>query len=255
MIRTIIVDDEPLGREAVCSLLAEAADFPVVDECDGGEAAIRQIKALQPDAVFLDIQMPGCDGFDVMTRLGDRMPLTVLVTAYDQFAVRAFDSYALDYVLKPVEPERFRKTLDRVRQKCRGQDAGDLRGLIDEITGRRPRPDRLMFQSAGHLVLFAPDELQWVEAAGNYVKLHGAQRECLVRQPIAETERRLDAARFVRIHRSYLVNLAAVRELRAAGRGGDPVVILCDGTKLPVSRTHLAAITARLAEMPRFGGE
>ena len=254
-VRTLVVDDEPLAREAMRLQLAETPDFDVIAECAGGEEAIVEIEAQRPDIVFLDIQMPGCDGFDVITRLDQAMPLTVFVTAYQQHALRAFDSYALDYVLKPVDPERFQTTLDRVRRRVAQRRAGhgntELTNFVAELVGRQQRPERLVFKSMGHLVLLAPEELQWIEASGNYVKIHAEGKKYLVRDTIGRMERRLESDQFIRIHRSSIVNVNYIREVRSSDSTGDIEVLLCNGKDLPVGRSYRAAILQRVAD---FGG-
>ncbi len=250
MIRTIIVDDEALGREAVRGQLRDCTDFDVIAECSGGADAIARIRKLAPDVVFLDIQMPEVDGFDVLTELGDEAPITVMVTAYDQYAVRAFEHYALDYVLKPIEPERFARTLERIRRRVEtagaGQRTTELRDLLVSLSGRTASPDRLAFKATRGLVFLEPDELEWVESAGNYLKVHAAGEEHLIRETMANFCRRLDPSRFLRIHRSFLANVNHVREIRLSGTGTDYEVILRTGETLPIGRSYRDAVVARL---------
>ncbi|MFC1759151.1 LytR/AlgR family response regulator transcription factor [Planctomycetota bacterium] len=242
-IRAIIVDDEPLGREAVRRLVAQASDFVVIAECAGGEEALREIPSQNPDVVFLDIQMPRCDGFDVVTRLDQSMPPTVFVTAYDEYAIRAFDVYALDYVLKPVEPVRFQKTLERVRSH-----SGDSKvtGLLDEIHGRTIVPSRLVFKTSTRLLILSPNELLWVESAGNYVRLHTADGQHLVREGIGKLAARLDRPQFIRVHRSAIVNVAVVRGLRQDDSSSDPDLHLIDGSVIPVGRSFRTDVARAL---------
>ena len=250
MIRTVIVDDEALGREAVREQLRGCTDFDVIAECTGGADAIARVRELRPDVVFLDIQMPGIDGFDVLTELGGDAPITVMVTAYDQYAVRAFEHYALDYVLKPIAPGRFAQALERIRRRVAevrsGQGTSKLRDLLANLSGQIASPDRLVFKATRGLVFLEPDELEWVESAGNYLKVHVSGEEYLIRETMAGFCKRLDASRFLRIHRSFLVNINLIREIRAAGSGTDYEVLLRTGGTLPVGRSYREPVVARL---------
>ncbi len=250
MIRTIIVDDEALGREAVREQLRGCSDFDVIAECSGGADAIARIRQLVPNVVFLDIQMPGSDGFDVLIELGGDAPITVMVTAFDQYAVRAFEHYALDYVLKPIEPDRFAQALERVRQRVAelrsGQSTSKLRDLLANLSGQIPSHDRLVFKATRGLVFLEPDELEWVESAGNYLKVHAGGEEYLIRETMSAFCNRLDASRFLRVHRSFLVNVNRIREIRLVGGGTDCEVVLRTGGSLPVGRSYRDAVVTRL---------
>jgi two-component system LytT family response regulator len=220
MIRALIVDDEPLAREAIRDLLAADGAFEIAGECESGEQAVGAIAELRPDVVFLDVQMPGVDGFGVVERVGvERMPLTVFVTAYDRYALQAFEAQALDYVLKPFDEERFRRVLQRVK-------------------GREPA-DRLAIKSGGRTVFLRRDEIVWFEASGNHVKVRTAGESYLLRETIKNLEARLDAGRFVRIHRSTIVNADHVREIRP-WYTGEYVVVMQGGQELTLSRGYRA---------------
>jgi two-component system LytT family response regulator len=250
MIRTVIVDDEALGREAVREQLRGCTDFDVIAECSGGADAVARIRQLIPDVVFLDIQMPGMDGFDVLTELGGDAPVTVMVTAYDQYAVRAFEHYALDYVLKPIEPVRFAQALEHVRQRVAevssGRSKSELHDLLANLSGQTACPDRLVFKATRGLVFVEPNELEWVESAGNYLKVHVSSEEYLTRETMAGFCDRLNTSRFLRIHRSFLVNIGCVREVRLTGSGTDYEIVLRTGGTLPVGRSYRDSVVAQL---------
>ena len=176
-IRALVVDDEPLARERVLTLLQQETDVEVVGECSDGGQAVSAIQQHSPDLVFLDVQMPGCDGFEVIQNIGiDRMPMVIFVTAYDQYALRAFEVHALDYLLKPFGKERFRETLKHAREGLERRRAGDLGrrllALVNDVKPEPPRVDRLVVKSGGRVFFLRTDEIDWIEAAGNYVRLH-----------------------------------------------------------------------------------
>ena len=249
-IRTIIVDDELLGRQAVYELLCNDARFEVVTQAGGGRDAIKTIGAVRPDLLFLDIQMPEVDGFDVLAALGDDLPVIVMVTAFNQHALRAFEHCALDYVLKPIDPERFDVTLTRVIERVNERRAGQrnvsLVNLLKELDSHRTQADRIILKASGMLLCLHPDELQWIESAGNYIKLHVEEDVYLMRETMGGISRRLNPAQFVRIHRSAIVNVREVRELRADRPGGECIAILRDGTEIAVGRTNRGALEACL---------
>lgn len=250
-IRTLVVDDEPLARERIRALLAEEADVEVVGEARDGEEAVKAILAHEPDLVFLDIQMPRMDGFEVIRTVGpDNMPLVVFVTAYDQHALKAFDVRALDYLLKPFDRERFAESIGRVRdaiEHAGGDELGRrLLELVRELKpGAPPRSDRLVIKSAGRLFFLRTDEIDWVEAAGNYVKLHVGAEEHLLRETMNGIEQKLDPDKFFRIHRSRIVNMERIKELQP-WFNGEYVVILRNGTKLTLSRGYREKLQERL---------
>lgn len=242
MIRALIVDDEPVARRGIRHRLRNEADVEVVGECGDGASAIDAIAELAPDLVFLDIQMPELGGFDVIDAIGiANMPAVIFVTAYDEHALRAFDVHAVDYVLKPIDRERFRTALDRARQRL-SQKGDDLRASLAAALGdlgRAPRPysKRLAIKSDGRVTLVDVHEVDRVEAAGNYVEIHVGPRHHLLRETMTSLEARLDPEHFVRVSRSSIVNSGRVRELQPTFNG-DFVVVLRDGTKVSGSRRY-----------------
>jgi two-component system, LytTR family, response regulator len=252
-IKTLVVDDEPLARERVVSLLKDEEGIELLGECRDGLEAIAAIKGLTPDLVFLDVQMPGADGFQVLKAVGaEHMPVVVFVTAYDQHALRAFDVRALDYLLKPFDRERFRDTLQRARTQIEQQDTGDLgRRLLALVKDLRPAPpktDRVVVKSGGRLFFLKTDEIDWIEAAGNYAKLHVGPQSHLLRETMTSLEARLDPERFVRIHRSRIVNMERVQELQP-WFNGEYVVILRNGSRLTLSRGYREKLQERLGKV------
>ncbi|MGH7612417.1 MAG: LytR/AlgR family response regulator transcription factor [Gemmatimonadales bacterium] len=229
-IRALIVDDEPLARRGIRQLLATYPDIVVVGECRDGPEAVRALASLKPDLVFLDIQMPGLDGIGVTRIHGvERMPVTVFVTAHDEFAVQAFEAQALDYLVKPLSEARFRVTISRVLERMRTR-------------GR----SRIAIQTGAGELLLDDGEIDWIEAQDDHAAIHAGANRYRVRQSLAAFESQLDPARFARVHRSAIVRLDHVRELKTDDAGGEAIVMLRDGTELPVSRRRLARIRARL---------
>ncbi len=257
-IRTLIVDDEPLARERLAGLLQPLEDIDVVGECRDGEEAVIAIHDLAPDLVFLDIQMPGMSGFDVIDAIGtDRMPLIVFVTAYDQHALRAFEVRALDYLLKPFDRERFTDALQRARKQLERDESGDigrrLLAMVKDLRRDQPRTDRLVVKSGGRLFFLRTDEIDWVEAAGNYVRLHVGGASHLLRETMAAMEARLGSHKFFRIHRSRIVNIERIQELQP-WLNGEYAVLLRTGARLTLSRgcrEKLQETLGRLSQ-PRF---
>ncbi len=242
------MDDEPLARQHLSSLLGSEPDFEIAGECSDGRTAIEAIRKLRPDLIFLDVQMPRMSGFEVLEALHvDCWPTIIFVTAFDQFAVRAFEAQALDYLLKPFHRDRFQAALNRVR---RGR-LPSPRGLA----GVRPEPDRLVAKCGDRLMFVPFDELEYIRASGNYVRLHFADKACDVRETITALEARLPAHRFVRIHRSYIVNLHAVVEVYPCG-GGEYLLSLQNGRQLPIGPNYPRSIREALqrAGLPRCGG-
>lgn len=241
-IRVLIVDDEPLVRRGIAALLAEEPEIEVLGEARNGTEAVTQIRATQPDLVFLDVQMPGLDGLGVLATLEpEERPAVVFVTAFDQYAVRAFDLHAVDYLLKPFDDERFRTALARVRGRLRAGEAATERAainaLISELRGTPAGPDRLAVRESGQIVLVPVSEIDWIEAADNYVRLHRGKQYHLLRESLGRLEETLDKRRFARIHRSAMVNLSRVKALEPVP-GGEYDVILLDGRRLTLSRGY-----------------
>lgn len=245
MIRVLIVDDEPIARRGIRQQLRGETDLEVIGEYGDGAAAIDAITGLAPDLVFLDIQMPEVGGFDVVEAIGvARMPAVIFVTAYDEHALRAFDVHAVDYVLKPIDRHRFRTAVERARRRL-AHAPGQLDRRIAAALGELGRPahdyaKRLAIKGDGRVILVDVDEVDRLEAAGNYVEVHSGARHHLVRETMASLEARLDPARFVRVSRSSIVNADRVRELQPMFNG-DFVVVLRDGTKVAGSRRYRAA--------------
>ncbi len=253
-VRTLIVDDEPLARERIRQLLAEEEDIEIVGEFEDGLAALEAIGEQQPDLVFLDVQMPELDGFELLSRLDPtRMPAIVFVTAHDQFALRAFEVHALDYLLKPFDQERFRAALDRARTWIarRGDEALDTRltSLLADLRGSAtPRvQERIAVKAGGRVILLKAEEIDWVEAADNYVSLHVGAASHLLRETMNGLERRLPSDRFLRISRSTIVNLDRVRELQPLFHG-EYAVILTDGKRLSLSRSYRDRLSVLLGK-------
>jgi two-component system LytT family response regulator len=247
-IRTMIVDDEELGRERVRMMLTEHPDIEVVAECGDGAEAVRTIERERPDLVFLDVQMPGMNGFEVLETLeGEPIPAVVFVTAHDDYALRAFDIHALDFLLKPFDNERFEKALERARVQvshARGT-AVDSRilSLLEDLKSDRKYPERLIVKAGGRVFFLRTEEIDWVEAAGNYVRLHARNEAHLLRESMKNMEAKLDPKLFVRIHRSAIVNVDRIKELEPWFHG-EYIVIMRDGTRLTSSRVFSDRLTA-----------
>jgi two-component system LytT family response regulator len=241
-IRAIIVDDEPLAREGVRLHLQAESDIEVVGEAGTGEEAVTLIETLRPDLLFLDVQMPGLDGFAVLDAVGAaHMPVTIFTTAYDEFALRAFDAHAIDYILKPYDAERFRNAIERARMQLNGRRRSQtderLDSLLEELRTRNQYLERLVVRSGGRILILRAAEIDWIEAASNYVRLHAGGREYLLRETMTALEGKLDPMEFVRIHRSTIVRVERIRELEPLFQG-DYVVVLDDSTRLTSSRGY-----------------
>lgn len=243
--RAIIVDDEPLARERLRGLLAKETDVQILAECGDGQEAVTTIRRENPDVVFLDIQMPELDGFGVLRELkSGRMPLIIFVTAFDEFAVKAFEVHALDYLLKPFDRDRLKQALTRAREELKSPNPTELTekltallGSLQPGAGDGRTGDRLAVKLDGRVIFLRPNDIDWLEAQDNYVKLHVGREAHLVRDTLSSFEGRLDARRFIRIARSTIVNIDRVREMQPMFHG-EYVVILHDGTKLTLSRGY-----------------
>lgn len=259
-IRTLIVDDEPAARDAIRSLLAGDSDIRIVGECADGRSALRAIASTSPDLLFLDVQMPEMDGFSMLRQLDPaRLPVVVFVTAFDQYALRAFDVHATDYLLKPFDDDRFREAVSRAKTSVRAGQLGrlseELRALLDGVS-QPPAPatipggpylKRLVIKSGGRVTLLNVRDIDWIEAEGDYVKIHVGKAWHLLRETMKRLESQFDPARFVRIHRSTIVNVERLKELQPYFRG-EYVVILQDGKSLKLSRgykEHLESVLGR----------
>jgi two-component system, LytTR family, response regulator len=254
MIRVLVVDDQPIARERIVSLLADESDIEVVATAGSGPEAVDAVQRLKPDLVFLDMQMPELDGFGVIETIGaDRMPPTVFVTAYDQYSIRAFEVHALDYLLKPFGRIRFQKALARARLQLDRNRSGELAerllALVDQLRGPdagKRAVERVMVRAGGRVAFVDVDHIDWVEAEGNYARLHVGQDTYLQRETMVSLLARLGEDDFFRIHRSRIVNVSRIRELKLAA-GGDYDVILRTGVRLGLSRLYKDALQARLA--------
>ncbi len=238
-LRVLVADDESPARRRLLRFLAEAPDLEVVGEAANGLEAVEALERLRPDLLFLDVQMPELDGFGVIREVGlAALPATIFVTAYDHYALPAFDAHAVDYLLKPFDQARLDRALERARQRlAAGALARGLEEALREI-GRQARPaDRLLVRSGERRHLLPLAELQWVEAENNHVRLHAVSGSYLMRETMRAMEARLDPARFRRIHRSSIVNLDHVTQLQP-WFGGDYLVLMKDGSKLTLSRTY-----------------
>lgn len=258
-LRVVIVDDEPTARRGLRLLLEREAGVEIVGEATGGAEAVALIDRMRPDLVFLDVQMPGGSGFDVLARLGPGVvPAVVFVTAYDEHALRAFDVNAVDYLLKPYDDARFAAALQRGRDEVRRRQADQINSrltrLLDYLQqGASPAPapapadERILLKTSGEILFLKPAEIDWIEAEGDYMKFHVAGRAHLMRETMARLEARLDPRRFLRIHRSTMVNIDRVRKL-SPSFGGEYAVVLQDGTKLKLSRGYHEKIAALLGQ-------
>ena len=238
-LRILFADDEPLARQRLTDLLAAEQDVEVVGACADGEEAAEAILAQRPDIVLLDVQMPGLSGFEVVEAIGaEDLPAVIFVTAHDEFAPRAFDAHAVDYLLKPVAPERFRAAIERARSRLahrRGNGASpDLRALLDTLSQRQGYPERFAVRVGHRLIFVRVASIDWIGAEGNYASLHAGKQVHLIRETMAGLERRLDPNVFLRIHRSTIVNLERVREIQSLSNRTF-VLILEDGSKLESS--------------------
>jgi len=241
-IQVLIVDDEPLARERIRKLLQKEADLEIIGECADGSEAVAAIRKQRPDLVFLDVQMPELDGFGVLEQLEPGpIPVVVFVTAHDRFALRAFEVHALDYLLKPFDAERFRNALERARDRVQGRQTGELSHRISELladlrTGAK-KQDRLAVKTGGKILFLRMAEIEWIEAADNYVNLHLGSEAHLHRETMAALEEKLPADKFMRISRSTIVNIERIKELQPLFHG-EHAVILRNGTRLTLSRSH-----------------
>jgi two-component system LytT family response regulator len=251
----LIVDDEELARRGIRSRLEGVDDVEIAGECENGRTAVEAIRDREPDLVFLDVQMPGLDGFDVIEEIGaDAMPVVIFVTAYDEHALRAFEVHALDYLLKPLDEDRFHDALDRARTRHAERSASDLSDrlatLLADVDPDRETPEasaseprsRFPVRTGGRIRFVDADDIRWVEAAGDYVRLHTGETTHLLRETMSGMEEQLDPDRFLRIHRSTIIDTDRLEELRPYGNN-EYIVVLDDGTELKLSRTYRDDLT------------
>jgi two-component system LytT family response regulator len=247
MIRVLIADDEPLARAGLRDLIALEADLEVVGEARDGPDAVAAIHRMQPDLVFLDVEMPGYSGVDVLARLEVPIPAVVFVTAYDAYAIQAFEVNAVDYLLKPVESARFHRAVARARAQLAVTEPAleRLTSALDALD-RGPGPSsRFVVKSAGRIRFVRVEDVVYIEAAGNYVRLHTRDARHSIRETMQGLEQRLDPTRFLRIHRSFFVNLDEVREIQHWVKD-ELIVLLKGGGKLPLSRAYRVHLEERL---------
>jgi two-component system LytT family response regulator len=247
-VRALIVDDEPPARSLIREYLKDVGRIEVIGECGNGREAIEAINDQVPDLVFLDVQMPGLDGFDVLERI-DVLPDIVFSTAYDEYAIEAFDTGAVDYLLKPCSKGRFRKAIERALERHEQNDheyADRLAALLQEARHEDDaHPERLYVRHGDKIIPVDPGSIRWIEAAGDYSKLHATDKTYLSSMGIGELEERLDENRFARVHRSHVIAFPFVDHLRSDGSGGYKVT-LDDGTTVRVSRSYAPEIRDRL---------
>ncbi len=247
----MIVDDEPLAREGLRMLLSADADISAIQEANDGRQAVSAIRDLRPDLVFLDVQMPEMDGFSVVREIGaDRMPAVVFVTAHDKYAIQAFEINAIDYLLKPVTEKRFAGALQRAKTRLTARPADEntrqIISLLETIAVPRSYLKRLAVRSAGKTVFVDVEDIDWIEAAENYVELHAGRAAHLVHVALNTLEKSLDPERFARIHRSLIVNIGRIKELQSALHG-EYVITLENGVRLQSGRLYNAKLKALAA--------
>jgi two-component system LytT family response regulator len=241
-IQTIIVDDEPLARKFLREMLRDDPDVDIVAECGSGYEAIRAVKKLKPDLLFLDIQMPELDGFGVLQALElEHVPLVIFVTAYDQYAMRAFEVHALDYLLKPFDDHKFERAMVRAKAQIRGRENKrtdeNMLGLLRDLKGRSSYVERIPVKSSDRIILLRTEKIDWIESDDNYVKIHSGKSSHQVRETITNLERQLNPAKFLRIHRSTIVNIESIEALQPS-LNGEYRVILNNGAQLTLSRRY-----------------
>jgi two-component system LytT family response regulator len=262
-LRCLIVDDEPLARSSLRRLLGDDPDVEVVGECANGREALAAVKTHTPDLLFVDVQMPGMDGFELVEQLrADKLPMVIFATAFDRFAVKAFDAHAVDYLLKPLDDERFRQAVERAKQRRKLEQVADATRKLTEMLDSmrlvlddgpaakvgRPAggyPERISIHQSGRVEIVELANVVWIEAADQYVLFHTDKTEHLMREPMAELEKKLDPTRFVRIHRSAMVALPHVRRFERDSSGTGKVLVGKD-LWLPVSRSRTALLRDRL---------
>src|SRR5215203_68701 len=256
-IRTLIVDDEPLARRNQRLLLEKDPQIEILEECRNGREAVKAINTLSPDLIFLDIQMPAMDGFDVLQRVGpEHIQAIIFVTAFDKYALKAFDVHALDYLLKPFDDDRFTQALERAKSQIQSREINKLSEQLlalleareNERQGSRQNQNyltRLMIKVSGRVVLLKVEEIDFIEADGNYAKLHVGRKAHLLREKMHDLEGQLNPAKFVRIHRSIIVNLDRIKEMHSHFNG-DYIVVLEDGRQLRLSRSRREELIHRL---------
>jgi two-component system, LytTR family, response regulator len=253
-IRTVVADDEALARQKLRILLDSEPGILIVAECKNGKETLAAVQAYKPDLLMLDVQMPDADGFEVLKRVkAEQMPIVVFTTAYDHYAIKAFEAHALDYLLKPFDQERLHDALERARMELlKGRDPDLTKRLLALLADAKPQPQaeqRLVIKAGGRVVFLDVDEIEWIEAAANYVRLHAGKESYLLRGSIGRLAERLDAAQFVRIHRSTIVNIRKIRELQPCN-SGEFMVVLRNGKELSGSRGYRSLLQNLIEKTP-----
>lgn len=245
-IKVLIIDDELLAREKIRTLLTEEDDIQILDECKNANEALSKVKSLKPDLIFLDIQMPGMDGFEMLENIKTRkLPLIIFTTAYNKYAIKAFDIHALDYLLKPFDKERFHKSIKRARNflndKKRDENNEKIFNLLKELKGQQEASPkylkRMMIKTSGRILFLKTEDIDMIEASGNYLKIFSDEESYLIRGTMNEIEKKLDPVTFIRIHRSIIINLNEAKEFKPWFRG-EYIVYLKNGTKLTSGRSY-----------------
>lgn len=249
-IRVLVVDDEPLAREKIRGMAADDPELRIVGECTNGAEAIEAVQTIRPDLILLDVQMPEVGGFAVLEALKDEgLPPVIFITAYDHYAVKAFEVHALDYLLKPFDRERFRAAMERAKRQIRRENGSQLDARILAMLEQMREPqrytERLVVKTGGRVFFLNTDEIDWIEAEGNYVSVHTGKKAYLLRETISSLESQLDPKEFVRIHRSAIVRLDRIKELQPWSHG-EYHVILNDGTQLTLSRSYREKLQSAL---------
>jgi two-component system, LytTR family, response regulator len=246
--KVLIVDDEPISRLRLRRLLALEPECDVIGECENGREAVRALERVSVDLLFLDVQMPEMDGFEVVSAIARSHPLIIFTSAYDEYALKAFEVHAFDYLLKPFDRRRFREAVQRARTQltqAKSNVPGDLLTLFGNLATARTAPDRIAIRNNGRVIFLKLSDIDWIEAADNYVCLHSGRETHILRETMSELESRLDPARFIRVHRSAIVNMDRIKELQPWFRG-DYKVVLSDGTELTLTKNHREKLESRL---------
>ena len=253
LIRVLLVDDESLAREMLREMLQDDPQVTIVGESGNGREALEAIRTHSPDLIFLDVQMPELGGFEVLEALGKEIPRVIFVTAYDQYAVRAFEVHALDYLLKPFDQERFDISWQRARtQILRDRNGGTdqrILALLEEMKAGNKYLERLVIKASGRIYFLETTEIDWIEAEGNYVSVHSAKKSHLLRETISSLEAQLDPKKFLRIHRSSIVRIDRIQELQPWFHG-EYRIILQNGTQLTLSRNYRDKLQEALGKLP-----
>ena len=249
-IKTLIVDDEVLAREKLSIFLQEEKDFEIVGQCTNGIEALQSLQQSYPDLLFLDIQMPEMDGMELLRNIDvQKIPCIILVTAYDDYAIKAFEYHALDYLLKPFDRERFSMTIKRVREQILLHNQGDyntqLLSYLKESLPDKKYTEKVVVKDSGKIFFVKSKDIEWVESAGNYLKLHVSNNIHMIRETMNAFEQKLNPQDFLRVHRSYLINIEAIHDLEAWGNT-EFIITLTSGDKVQTGRSYYAAIRQKL---------